>query len=355
VVRRFCARCGRPETPDNPLIGGLCLQCYLEERGVAQLPREIEVTVCPRCGSIRMHGAWLPPEPGGLEEVVEEEILAEAKPNPEVAQIWVEEVSIVMHGGSKGLAKVRLGARFHVGVEAGYETVIPLRIRHVLCPHCLRQAGKSYEATLQLRGEAGRLDPEKMREVEGFLHRLPRHLSESIGEVEEKREGLDLRVLDQSSARSIASKLRSRFAARVLETHKVVGRRRDGKARVRTTILVRLPSLRRGDIVIYEGRPAVVSEISGNRIYLETAAGRRVSLSGDEFWRAGGLERVDERNVKTLMVTAVTPGTLMLLDLDEYRILEAPLENARLAGTLKPGDRVQAVIHEGRIYILGKA
>jgi len=356
VVRKICARCGRPEEPGRPFIGNLCLECYLEEKGVAKLPGEIEVTICPRCGSLRVQGAWLPPE-GSIEETlraaVEAEILSKAKPNPEVREIWVENIVVRMEDRNRGVARVLLGARFHGGIEARYEAIIPLRVKHVLCPSCLRKAGKAYEAILQLRGEDGRLSDDERREVSRLLRRLPRHLYDTIGEVEEKREGLDLKILDQASARSIASKLRNRLAAKVVETHKVVGRR-GGKAKVQTTILVRIPRIREGDIVIYKDRPAVVKGISGNRIILEEAGGRRTSLSGEEFWESGGLEIVGEKEVKVLMVTAITRDLIYLLDMDNYSTLDIPLSKARLAGTLKPGDKVKAVMRSGELHILGK-
>ncbi|MDK2384852.1 MAG: NMD3-related protein, partial [Candidatus Korarchaeota archaeon] len=139
-MRRFCARCGRPEEPGRPLIGSLCLDCYLEEKGLARLPGEIVVTMCPRCGSLRVQGAWLPPEPGGagLESVVEAEMLARARPNPEVEQMWVEELEVEMHGGSRGTARARLAARLVGGVEARLEVAVPVRMVHVLCPACMR-------------------------------------------------------------------------------------------------------------------------------------------------------------------------------------------------------------------------
>ena len=359
MVRRFCARCGRPEEPHMPLIEGLCPQCYLEEKGVGRLPTVIDVTICSRCGSLKLGGTWFPHDEPSLEDAlksyIEAEILSKTKLNPQISRMWIEEINILMKDKFSGLVHVRLGIVFRQGYKTSYEAAIPLRLHRTLCPSCLRRAGRAYEATLQLRGEKGRLEARKAEEVEAFLRRLPRHLSEAIGEVEEKREGIDLKILDQSSARGIASKLRSRFAAKVVETYKVVGRRRDGKPKVRTTILVRLPDIREGSIVVVGGKPAVVERISGNRILLRTVEGRTISLSGEEFWKTGGLEAIQESEIRVMMVTAVARDTIYLMDLEDYRIAEAPLTGAGLEDRLSPGDRVRVVERGGRIYILGKA
>lgn len=355
VSARFCARCGKRVETQSSLLKGLCTDCYLEVYGFAELPRSINVTLCNGCGAYKAGGRWLP-SPGDLggsiQAAVEAELLPNVSPASEVSSLTLEELGIRMESSHTGSILARFSVVLRNGVKAEREAHIPLKVSYGLCPQCIRRAGKAYEAIIQVRGEGGRLSHRQWLEVERFLSTLPRRLAESIGEVEELREGVDLKVTDQGAARIIAAKLRERFAAKVVETHKVVGRRRDGKAKVRTTYSVRLPGIVEGEKLIYRGDLVTVERISENRVRLRNTRGKVVTIRGDELWREDVFERIDAARLEEYMVTAVTGTTIHLLKMDTYETLEVPKAWLVPHSGLGPGVLVKVYRSCNKLYVL---
>ncbi len=355
VSTRFCARCGRRVESQSSLLKGLCTDCYLEVYGFAELPRSINVTLCSGCGAYRAGGRWLP-SPGGIGEsiqaAVEAALLSSVSPTSEVSSITLEELDISMESSHRGSIMARFSVTLRNGSRVEREIRTLLKVSYGLCPQCTRRAGKVYEAIIQVRSEGGRLSHRQWMEVERFISTLPRRLAESIGEVEELREGVDLKITDQGAARIIAAKLRDRFAAKVVETHKVIGRRRDGKVKVRITYSVRLPSIVEGEKLIYRGDLVTVERISDNRVYLRNARGKVMVVKGDELWREDLFERIDNASLEEYMVTAVTGTTIHLMKMDTYETIEIPKTWLIPHSDLEPGVLVKVHRSGNKLYVL---
>ena len=355
VSGRFCAKCGRKVSSQTSLLKGLCTSCYIETYGFARLPQSLTVTVCGQCGAYKAGGRWLP-SPGGLggsiQAAVEAALLPSVSPTPEVSSLTLDELGIHMESSHSGSVVARFSITFRNGDKAEREASIPLKVSYGLCPQCVRRAGKVYEAIIQVRSEGGRLSHRQWLEVERFLSTLPRRLAESIGEVEELREGVDLKVTDQGAARVIAAKLRDRFAAKVIETHKVIGRRRDGKAKVRTTYSVRLPGITEGERLIYRGDLVTVERITGSRVYLRDSGGRLVTLKGEDLWRESVFEKIDPARLEEYMVTAVTGTTIHLMRMDTYETVEVPRSWVVPHTDLEPGVLVKVYRSGNKLYVL---
>jgi len=55
IKGRFCAVCGKKE---GPFRDNLCEKCYMKEHPLAfNVIKELEVRICPICGSIKVLGA----------------------------------------------------------------------------------------------------------------------------------------------------------------------------------------------------------------------------------------------------------------------------------------------------------
>ncbi len=352
-----CVRCGRE---DVLVDGRLCPQCYLEVRGLGRLPEPIEVVVCPRCGSYRYQGRWYPPpiDASNIEDVVREVIrlvaAARFRPNPEVESYRVENVEYIRDQFHGDYAIVRVVGKLR-GVEREYslEYRVRVNVKKQLCPQCFKKAGGAVEAILQVRGEGGRLSEEQRRSVEEVLEELSPAIREYISDVVEKREGFDLVLVDQGVAKAIASKLRSALGAKVVESWKVVGRRRDGRPKKRLTLSVRLPFFSIGSLVEMEGRLYRVVGIKNGFVYVRSIGARRVHrLSVEKAWRLLHQPRFEEE--QRVLVAAVTPSSIHLQSLEDgYEYIELPKASVRFEPeTVRVGREAILVRHNGRYYVL---
>ncbi len=343
-VHGVCVRCGR----ETLLVDGrLCPECFIEVKGVGRLPSRITITRCPRCGSVRIRGRWLPPASESLEDIVALVLSEQVKPHEEVEELAVESVNTVSDpvGGMKALITFKV--RFK-GIEGAYRAsyTLPLHVKSVLCPTCFRRAAGAAQAIVQVRGWSGPLKPSERELVRRIAETLP-GVSDALLDVEERREGIDIKLLDQAVARTLASKLRAQLGARIIESHKVVGRRSDGKPRSKLTISVRLPFFKPGTYIIINRRLAYVEAIRGGRVvYRYAGSGRRHSISVEEAWKLA--EPVPEDRLYRGVVTAVEPGWLHIQVLEpvmEY--LELPRKTTIIEGRPSVGEKV-VVVRLGR-------
>ncbi|MGZ7066947.1 MAG: NMD3-related protein, partial [Methanobacterium sp.] len=51
----FCPQCGKT---DEELVDGVCKSCFLEGLVLAEIPDELEITVCAHCQSRLISGKW---------------------------------------------------------------------------------------------------------------------------------------------------------------------------------------------------------------------------------------------------------------------------------------------------------
>lgn len=345
-----CIRCGREV--ETLVDGRLCPRCYVETRGLGEAPEELRLTVCPRCGSYRFQGEWMPPPPGGLEDVVAMLFQARFRPHPEVTHYRVEEVVLEKsYDGDYALVRVVGGLR---GVEGEHEALyrVRLRVSHQLCPACFRRASGAPTAIVQIRGSGGRLGEDERRAVEELLASMGSGIAEAVISVDEVREGIDIKMMDQHVARTLASKLRSSLGAAVKESHKLIGQRRDGRRVYRLTLSVRLPFFTEGSLVSYRGRLARVEEIARGYVLVRPLGAERLHrLRVEDAWRL--LEEPRYEDETDVVVAALEPGWIHLQETSgAYRYLELRRSEVTVEGEPRVGKNARLLRHNGRYYLL---
>ena len=345
----MCIRCGR----DTPVLvdGRLCPSCYLDLYGLGKLPRKLVITICPRCGSYRFQGRWYPPPgDGGLEDVVALVAQASFKPAEYVEYYRVEGVE-VDYENERAVLEVTGKLR---GIQGEHRVTytVALELKKQLCQACFQRAAGTPTAIVQIRGYDGRLSEEDRIVVEGMVQSMP-GVAESIISIEELREGIDYKMLDANVARHLAAKMRSNLAAMIKESHKVVGRRSDGKRVSRLTLSVRLPFFREGSLVDYKGSLAVVERIANGYVHIRRLGTRRQHrLTVEEAWKKLKKPDIEEHPV---IVAAIEPGWIHIQYLDgEYSYEELPRSKVRIEGRVEVGAEARLLYHNNTYYLLPK-
>ncbi len=268
---RFCAGCGREESPGSPLIDGLCPECFVSARRLVQVPERIEVVRCRVCGGVRTRRGRF--SRTSLEDYVREAV-EESVAKGRLAA-GVERVTV---SGVELLEEVLVEL---VGEASGATLSQALRIRVVLrdttCPECLMRKAGSFGAVVQLRPGNPRAAP--------LVSRITKELEERPGvvEIREAGDGVDVHVADKSAATRIVRDLRSSYVAKVLSTWEGF---KYAQKKPKAVFSVRIYAVTRGDAVELQGRVYEIVEASPRAVvFRDPRTGEVFSLDLNSLWR----------------------------------------------------------------------
>ncbi|UXD22013.1 hypothetical protein IPA_00875 [Ignicoccus pacificus DSM 13166] len=349
VVRRFCVKCGALESPENPIVGGLCLKCLKEEKDLFEVKGSLHLVVCPVCGSYLVGSSWYPGADDAeetiawlAERLVEQGIKAK-EPAEEVELVSVR--TRKMRGG-KYVAEVT--ARVSVkGHWIEQTQIIPLNVEKRVCEKCLKKSGGDYDATLQIRSERGTVTQEELREAGEWFSKV--NNGDDIVDFVERREGLDVLLASKEVAKRAAQLMRYNMGAKVVESHSVVGMSRDGRVRTRLTLSVRIPSIKEGEGFLLDKEPAILTGIyKGKFHYYLLHSDKNGSLAVDDWWSMRKSKRIVYLNEKNLDV-----GRIVSLNPLKVEVGSRELEAEGPVG-LQEGQEVYVVIYKGKVYVLPK-
>lgn len=345
-MQAICPKCGQPADD------GLCLQCRLGSLRLVQFPNVVEVMICSVCGSQHMKGKWQFPDSRSIEDLAMQAA---------VDQIWFHdefshpeiEVGIRKIGATRYLARMSvIGSFREQRIEKTAE--VPVRIQLAACERCSRMAGKYFQSTVQLRGNGNRpvssLEMEESRkmamEMADAGYRGGDQLS-FIQDIKEVKGGLDIILGSTHLGRRMARAIQERFGGKLLETCKLVGKK-ENRDVFRSTLLVRFPRMKRGDIVSFKGSLSMVSGFDGKVTLLTSLdEGRRSCMSEETSLEAQILgNRADA--VKAIVISK-DDDVLELMDPETFRSAFASRPRSL---EVNPGEEVQVVRTANGLVVL---
>lgn len=378
---RFCYRCGISEEEGGPLINGLCQVCFRKENPVLLLPSEINTELCQNCGSYKKRGVWVDPKNYELEalifEVAENALLEALEDNLKVKDFevvnWEEldEISEIPVGKAFVayrvvdyhieyfpaivIYEVRSKARIHeLQVEPHDErTTVTVYVRQTVCPRCQKFLAGYYEAILQVRVEGREFTKEEREEITKLVQEkvdeiMKRDRMGFIQDTIEKEEGIDFYMGSTSAARKLANAIREKYGGTISEAYELVGMDRQTSREVyRTSVTVRLPKFRKGDVVEDRyGRVYEVEEVNGKGMRLKNL---ETWKSEHYDWKTIKRERVDLANYeeKKAMLVSKTPSEVQFMDMETYETFEVK----KPTDELKEGEVYTVVRVKGRMYV----
>jgi nonsense-mediated mRNA decay protein 3 len=223
-------------------------------------PAEIEVNICSRCKAYFIDKMWH--EPTNLDLALEEAARAAVLSELRFAQLTPAGMKSLRNHEVKGLElsleSKPIAGEVIVDVHARgkvHELQVSPQVEHltitakprwITCKVCGLLSAGHHEAILQVRGKI--MSPEKRQEIKLMLEQFAEEVRKKdrfafISKIDEKREGLDLYVNPAGLARRMASLLRTKFGAEIVETAKLIGMDRDrgGVRKFKISVLARLP------------------------------------------------------------------------------------------------------------------
>lgn len=245
-MQQRCVICGRGS--DEVLIyKNVCLDCFLHEvKTLIFKGKSVHFTLCPICGDHTFKGKWRrSDDPIMLENDLKAIILSNIKVNVngEIVDFKFRDdvIRFIKNSGNRKIdvdVKVKL-YDYDVIVERSIYTYV--NIEHKLCDRCLNEISGNYEAILQVRGNIGREEMNKL------------YLTVSKSLETAYKSGRDYRLIDQKEVNNgvdfyfssyneavrAAKELKKQFGGNITETRKLV-KVKGGKRIARHTLLLRL-------------------------------------------------------------------------------------------------------------------
>jgi nonsense-mediated mRNA decay protein 3 len=353
-MRRFCPKCGSEK---GEFVGSLCVPCFWE--GVLEnLPKELDLTICRYCHSY-LHGKrWVQrPDVKGEERIIEG-AAAEAEKQLELPEgVEIEGISGAISGRSEDgdPSNVELTVSL-MDIASGQKREVKLivLIGHQLCHNCYCAATGKYDAIVQVRAEGRRLDTLDKDTVEGvikgFSVRSEERGKAEISQVKENEGGIDIKFTDLNPARMFVKELASITGADIVESARIVGLdKRTGGRTYRTTLAVKLPKLRVGDMLEMNENIFRVSSFHRGRAVVESLSEPGPLRSASQA-QLEGSKRISGEDVKRVRMESNTEQFSTFLDLEGKSFFELPAK--MVPHRMQPGDHGLLINMDGKEYLV---
>jgi len=234
MPNRFCAICGKKIDGDSPHVG-MCLNCYLKEHPLFDLPNKFTIYVCIDCGNYTKKDVWFEPSEDDLfsilSEAVQKFLLKPFIKNSQIEfSLSFDEKSLEY--SSKDLLKsieVLIKGTLKGNPKINHQMAVQLILNNTLCKNCSNIRGGTYFVSiLQLR-----VKDEKqyefilkiLEEINNFAENLfKKDQRQYISKVEDQKYGVDLYLSTNEIMNHIVKFLRSHYHFLLKRTKKLVGR-----------------------------------------------------------------------------------------------------------------------------------
>ena len=257
----FCPECG---STDKKMVGDICIDCFLKEFQLIELPERIEVQICSHCNSKLEEGKW------SEEFIPEEEIIYRAlERNIEVAD-EVENENITL-----GIEQIRgtianccveaVGEVQGTKIEEAYECEV--KILKTVCPTCSKIQSGYYETVIQFRADKREIKSEEYAKADEIVERtlIKQASSDKLAycpQIAKPKEGRDYYIGSFKSGKKVAENLKEEFGGIIKESPRLISEDKStGKGLYRIWISVRIPEFEIGDFVRYEGKIIKVTSV----------------------------------------------------------------------------------------------
>lgn len=304
----FCIKCGK-SVPKEELIRGYCLSCFLSTVSILKYVPEIKIITCPKCGSWLHQGEWNPPAPENeiLEIVARRELEKYLIEGATLREVSVNNFEYVNFNVIKFNATLILIVD---GKSLNLDQGLLAKISHRLCSRCIARSVGKHSYLVQIRFT----ENEHFEILKEVMSTLLIHINqESLVNVRESREGVDLELDDSVLVKKILEVLSSTYAARISTSFRATRyNAHQGKWIGVTTYVARIPVFKENSVVIYRDRIGLVKSMNRGKLTLwlpDTNLYEEVDVR--EYWR-GGLKYATRVEREIYVVKSIDSNTLLL-------------------------------------------
>jgi len=232
MTEKFCPKCGETK---GDFYDGFCIKCYSELNTLVEIPDEIEITTCKRCGRWFLNNNWTEDSFQNLKRV----ILNKLKTNLHYPKIDIDtenEYALITIEGFVDKIKQ---------YKVSKSKKVKITFKNTCCERDLKISSKTWEYQIQLRREQ-EFDPFLFEKIEKSIKKEIQQLSKSLPEAtafwtEETKDGVDFFFGFKQVGDIIIKKLKHRFKLKIMRSASLVGMDKNtGKKKFKQTFCIRV-------------------------------------------------------------------------------------------------------------------
>lgn len=345
----FCPECG---STDKKMVGNICIDCFLKDFQIIEIPENIQVTICKHCNSKLEEGKWSEsnlPEEEIIYRALERNIKINDLVENEIIDLEIEQ----MKGSTAECVVVAFGEVYDTPIEETHD--VNVKIIRTACPTCSKVQSGYYESVIQFRADNREIHSEEYKKADEIVQRTlnKQYTKDKLAycpQIAKLKEGYDYYIGSLKSGRKVASALKDEFGGIIKESPRLISEDKStGKGLYRIWISVRIPEFEVGDFIEYEDKILEVEDIGKNRVVgtdIETKKNHTIP------WKDTKSIKVIKKlkDVEKAGVISKSPSSIQILDPPDYSVVDLELDDN--SKDIKIGDEVDIIKIDNHYYLL---
>ena len=345
----FFPECG---STDKEMVGDICIDCFLKEFQMIELPERIEVQICSHCNSKLEEGKW------SDEFIPEEEIIYRAlERNIKIAdEVENEDINLEIDQikGTIASCYVEVVGGVHgTQIDEVHETEV--KLLKTVCPTCSKVQSGYYETVIQFRADSREIKPQEYKKADEVVERtlIKQSKKDKLAycpQIAKLKEGYDYYIGSFKTGKKVAEALTEEFGGIIKESPRLISEDKStGKGLYRIWISVRIPEFEIGDFIKYENKIIQVSAITKSSVM-----GQELSNDKKHNIPMKNMEDIElvkkASEIETTTIISKSPSIIQILDPSDYSAVD--LEMKEEFSDYNIGDEIRLIKIDDYIYLL---
>ena len=345
----FCPECG---STDKEMVGDICIDCFLKEFQMIEIPKNIEVEICSHCNSKLEEGKWSDefiPEDEIIYRALERNIKIADEVSNEIINLEIDQIK-----GTIAECFVEVTGEVHgVGIEETHDCQV--KIKKTVCPTCSKIQAGYYETVIQFRADKREIKAEEYAKADEIVERtlIKQSKSDKLAycpQIAKLKEGYDYYIGSFKSGHKVVEALTEEFGGIVKESPRLISEDKStGKGLYRVWISVRIPEFEIDDFVEYENKIIKVTGIKKSSVVgVDISTNKKHNIPMKNMEDIKLVKKSSE--IETATIISKSPQFLQILDPVDYSALDLNMKEEY--DSLNVGEEIKLIRIDSNVYLL---
>ena len=345
----FCPECG---STDKEMVGDICIECFLKDFQMIELPKRIEVQICSHCNSKLEEGKWSDeflPEEEIIYRALERNIKIADEVENEIINLEIDQIK-----GTLANCFVEVTGKVHgVQIEETHDSEV--KILKTVCPTCSKVQSGYYETVIQFRADNREIKAEEYDKANEIVERTLVKQSKSdklayCPQIAKLKEGYDYYIGSFKSGHKVADALKEEFGGIIKESPRLISEDKStGKGLYRVWISLRIPEFEIDDFIRFEDKIIQVHSITKSSVVgIDISTNKKHNIPMKNMEDIELIKKSDD--IETTTIISKSPSIIQILDPNDYSAVDLEMKD-EFAG-YNIGDEIRLIKIDDYMYLL---
>jgi nonsense-mediated mRNA decay protein 3 len=295
MPHRFCAICGKPLNDKVPHYN-MCMNCYLNENPLFELPDSFSIKICNECGKYSKKEEWIECQYDDIYSIIEEAVKKFLLKNYLKANLFeftftYDERNLIFssNGRVKSLT-LNVDGRLLENPKLVYEQRVNININYELCKNCSNlKSGIYFLSIIQLRVKSESffdIIADALSKIQNYVENLFfEDNRQYISKLEDQKYGVDLYLSTNELMNKIISFLKPNYHFLLKRSKKLVGRdSQKGRNIYRLKTLVKFLPFKKSDWILLNEEKYFIENITKKMVILRDEHNLKIVKNYNHFF-----------------------------------------------------------------------